>query len=163
MRVAVGAYVFAVTSSPEKVEQLRDLGADYTIDRTREDFERVVRTRTEGRGVDIIVNPVGGDTWGRAVRSLAMGGRIAMCGATAGDSPEVSIREIYQSHRQILGAPMGSRRDFRTVLDLLARGEITPVIGAVMPLAEIAEAHRRLEGGEVFGKLVIDVAAASYT
>ena len=154
----VGAYVFAVTSSQEKAEQLRSLGA-YPIDRTQEDFEEVVRTQTRGRGVDIIINPVGGDTWRRAVRSLAMGGRMAICGATAGDAPEMSIREIYQSHRQIVGAPMGSRQDFRAVLDLLARGEITPVIGAVMPLERIAEAHRKLEGGEVFGKLVITMEA----
>ena len=154
----VGAYVFAVTSSQEKAEQLRSLGA-YPIDRTQENFENAVQTQTGGRGVDIIINPVGGDTWRRAVRSLAVGGRMSICGATAGDSPDMSIREIYQSHRQILGAPMGSRQDFRTVLDLLARGEIKPVVGAVMPLEEIAEAHRRLEGGEVFGKLVIEIEA----
>lgn len=154
----LGAFVFAVSSSEAKLEGLRRLGADRTIDRRRESFEAVVREETDGRGVDIVVNPVGGDTWGPAVRSLAMGGAMTICGATSGDAPAVSIREIYQSHRRILGAPMGNRRDLRTVLDLLGRGEISPPIGARLPLEQIADAHRRLEEGEVFGKLVIEIA-----
>ena len=153
----LGAYVFAETSSDAKAEQLRALGADFIINRTQEVFEDIIETETQGRGVNIVVNPVGGDTFQAAVRSLAMGGRMTLCGAGAGDSPAISIREIYQSHRQILGAPMGSREDIRAVLDLLARGEIKPAIGAVLPLAEISEAHRMLEQGEVFGKLVISI------
>lgn len=152
----VGAYIFAVTSGAEKVKQLYAIGANHVIDREHEEFETVVKIMTQGHGVDIIVNPVGGATWRSAIRSLAMGGRMTICGATIGDTPEISIREIYQSHRQVLGAPMGSRQDFREVLDLLARAEIKPAIGAVMPLEQISEAHRRLEQGEVFGKLVIE-------
>ena len=153
----LGAYVFAVTSSKDKAVQLQTIGADRVIDRTHENFEAVTETETKGSGVDIVVNPVGGDTWRPAIRSLAMGGRMTICGATIGDTPEISIREIYQSHRQILGAPMGSREDFRTVLDLLDRSEIKPAVGAVLPLEKISEAHRRLETGEVFGKLVISI------
>jgi len=153
----LGAYVFAVTSSEEKAAHLRAVGADRVIDRRHEDFAMVIERETKGRGVDIVVNPVGGDTWRPALRSLAMGGRMTVCGATIGDTPEISIREIYQSHRQILGAPMGSREDFRTVLDLLTRGEIKPAVGAVLPLEKISEAHRRLETGEVFGKVVMSV------
>ncbi len=152
----VGAYVFAVRSGEDKVKQLYAIGANHVIDRKHEDFETVVKTMTENRGIDIIVNPVGGATWRSAIRSLAMGGRMTICGATIGDSPELSIREIYQSHRQILGAPMGSRQDFREVLDLLARAELKPAIGAVTPLEQISEAHQKLEQGEVFGKLVIE-------
>ncbi|PLS87650.1 MAG: NADPH:quinone reductase, partial [Actinobacteria bacterium] len=72
-----------------------------------------------------------------------------------GDHPGLSIREIYQSHRQILGAPMGNRRDFRAVLDLLARGELRPRIHAALPLEEVAEAHCLIEEGAVFGKVVL--------
>ena len=150
-----GAFVFAVTRGADKVARLRDLGADRPIDRDREDFEAVVLDETDGRGVDVVANPVGGATWRPAIRSLAMGGKMAICGATIGDSPELSIREIYQSHRQIVGAPMGNRRDFRAVLDLLYRGEIAPAVHAALPLEEIAEAHRLLEQGEAFGKVVM--------
>lgn len=151
----IGAYVFAVTSAPERARRLREIGADRPIDRSVEDFESVVSTETNGRGVDLVVNPVGGATWPPAIRSLAMGGRMLICGATIGDNPDFSIREIYQSHRQILGAPIGNRRDFRAVLDLVARGEIDPVVDRVLPLEETAEAHRALEQGEIFGKVVI--------
>lgn len=151
----VGAAVWAVTSGTERARRLRELGATRVIDRHEEDFEQAVLEETDGRGVDLIVNPVGGDTWGPAVRSLAMGGRMTLCGATAGDAPTISIRTIYQWHRQILGAPMGNRDDFLAVLDLVSRDELKPVIGAVLRLDDIAEAHRLLEEGAVTGKVVI--------
>lgn len=151
----LGAYVFGVTSGRERARRLAGIGANRTIDRSTEDFETVVADETGGRGVDAVINPVGGPTWRPAVRSLAMGGRMLICGATTGDNPDLSIREIYQSHRQILGAPMGNRRDFRAVLDLLARGELEPVIHAVMPLESISEAHRMIEEGDAFGKVVL--------
>jgi NADPH:quinone reductase-like Zn-dependent oxidoreductase len=125
------------------------------IDRLTEDFESVVMNETDGSGVDVVVNPVGGATWRPAIRSLAVGGRMLICGATIGDNPDLSIREIYQSHRQVLGAPLGNRRDFQGVLDMLTRGEIKPVIHATMPLEAVAEAHRLLEEGESFGKVVL--------
>lgn len=151
----IGAKVWAVTSGEQRVRRLLELGANRVIDRRHEDFEQVVMEETAGRGVDLIVNPVGGETWGPAVRCLAMGGRMTICGATAGDAPTISIRTIYQWHRQILGAPMGNRDDFLAVLDLVARGELEPVIGAVLPLDQVAEAHRLLEEGAVVGKIVI--------
>jgi len=151
----VGARVFAVTSGSERGKSVFDAGADRVIDRDTEDFEGVVRDETDGRGVDMVVNPVGGVTWRPAVRSLTFGGRMLICGATTGDSPEISIREIYQWHRRILGAPMGNRRDFRAILDLLHRGRLKPVIHAVLPLEQIRRAHGLLEEGEIVGKVVV--------
>jgi NADPH2:quinone reductase len=153
-----GAVVFAVTRGQTRVDPLRQLGVERVVDRAREAFETIIASETGGRGVDIIINPVGGDTWRSAIKSLAMGGRMAICGATIGDTPEFSIREIYQSHRQILGAPMGNRADFREVLDLLYREAFKPAVHTVLPLEEIAEAHRLLEEGQAFGKVVISVA-----
>jgi NADPH:quinone reductase-like Zn-dependent oxidoreductase len=151
----VGTYVFGVTSGKDRARRLSGLGADRPIDRTAEDFEAVVAKETDGAGVDLVVNPVGGSTWRPAIRSLEPGGRMAICGATIGDQPELSIREIYQSHRRILGAPLGNRRDFRAVLDLLARGELDPVVDAVLPLDDAVEAHRILEENQAFGKVVV--------
>lgn len=150
-----GAYVFAVTNGQRRARRVREVGADRVIDRSSEDFEDVVRDETRGRGVDVVVNPVGGETWRPAVRSLAPGGRMLICGATIGDSPDMSIREIYQSHRQILGAPMGNRRDFRGLLSLVGTRRLKPILDAVVPLNEIREAHRLLERGEVVGKIVV--------
>jgi NADPH:quinone reductase-like Zn-dependent oxidoreductase len=151
----LGARVFGVTSGSDRTRRLGEVGAGRAIDRLSEDFEFVVENETGGSGVDMVINPVGGATWRSAIRSLAIGGRMLICGATIGDEPDLSIREIYQSHRQILGAPLGNRRDFRSVLDLLYRGEIRPVLCATMPLEAVAEAHRMIEEGEIFGKVVI--------
>lgn len=151
----LGACVLAVTRGAGRARALAELGVQRVIDREREDFEAVVRDETGGDGVDLVVNPVGGAAWRAAIRCLTPGGRMTVCGATAGDFPEFSIRELYQSHRQILGAPMGSRRDFRAVLDLAFRGELRPLIHAVLPLERVAEAHRLLETGEVVGKVLL--------
>jgi len=151
----VSAYVFGVASGEDRVQRLREIGANRPIDRSNEDFESVVAQETGGLGVDMVINPVGGSTWRPAIRSLIVGGRMLICGATIGDNPELSIREIYQSHRQILGAPLGNRRDFRAVLDLLSRGELEPVLHDTMPLEEVSEAHRLIEEAMVFGKVVL--------
>ena len=151
----LGAYVFGVTSGSDRAQRLEEVGVGRVIDRLTEDFESVVMNETGESGVGVVVNPVGGATWRPAIRSLAMGGRMLICGATIGDDPDLSIREIYQSHRQILGAPLGNRQDFRSVLDVLSRGEIKPVIHATMPLEAVSEAHRLIDEGMVFGKVVL--------
>jgi NADPH2:quinone reductase len=104
--------------------------------------------------VNVVVDPLGA-TWRESIRSLARGGRLVVCGATAGNRPEFDIRELYQRHRRILGAPMGNWSDFTAVLELMFRGEIQPVIDSVLPLAAAADAHRRVESGESFGKVVM--------
>ena len=111
---------------------------------------------TDGRGVDLVVDSVGAATWRQSIRSLAVGGRLCVCGATSGDSPEISIRELYQSHRRIIGAPMGGRPDFDAVMALVLAGRLSPVIHATYPLEEVAEAMDLLEAGQQFGKIVIE-------
>lgn len=149
------ARVFGVTSGAQKVALLEGIGADRAIDRETEDFEAVVSEETGGAGVEMVINPVGGATWRPAIRSLAMGGRMLVCGATTGDDPQMSIRELYQSHRRVIGAPLGNRRDFRAALDSLVRGNLDPPVHASLPLEEVSEAHRLVEDGEAFGKVIV--------
>jgi NADPH2:quinone reductase len=78
-----------------------------------------------------------------------------ICGASGGERPDIDIREIYQRHRRILGAPMGNVRDFQTVMELVSRGTLRPVIHAVLPLSDIREAHRIFEAREHFGKIIL--------
>jgi NADPH:quinone reductase-like Zn-dependent oxidoreductase len=151
----LGSFVFAVTAGGEKMQKLRALGASFPIDRCRSNFREIVLAETDGRGVDLVVNPVGGETWQDAVRSLSRGGRMVLCGATIGDSINISMREIYNSHRRILPGPLGNRRDFRSVLDLVSRGELKPVVHSILPLEEISEGHRLIEEAHVVGKIVI--------
>lgn len=150
----VGAETYATTSTESKARRL-EKWADEVIDYVSHDFDERVMELTDGRGVDIVADHVGQETWQRSINSLAMGGRMVICGATSGPNPDIDIRSVYQHHRQILGAPMGNRQDFRDVLSLADRGKINPVIDRVLPLEEIAEGHRIIEEREVFGKIVI--------
>ena len=80
---------------------------------------------------------------------------MVICGATSGPDPDIDIRSVYQHHRQILGAPMGNRQEFRDTVELAARGNVEPQIDRVLPLADLAEGHQALEDRDVFGKVVI--------
>jgi NADPH2:quinone reductase len=82
---------------------------------------------------------------------------MAICGATAGDSPAISIREIYQQHRRILGAPLGTRAEFSDLIQALASGRLEPVVHATVPLDRIHDGLRLLDGRDVFGKIAIAV------
>lgn len=151
----IGSRILATARTRWKAEKLLEIGVDRPINLEEEEFHEAVMEETGGRGVDLVANPLGGDTWRPAVRSLAPGGKMVICGATIGDNPTISIREIYQAHRQILGAPMGNLRDFSAVLDLLTKGEFEPVIDSVYSLSDIAKAHRHLEERQAFGKILI--------
>ena len=148
-----GATVYAAASSPERRRKAEEHGAAATVN-SRAPFSAAVMEQTNGLGVDVVVDPLGA-TWPESIRSLARGGRLVVCGATAGNRPEFDIRELYQRHRRILGAPMGNWRDFTGVMGLLFAGEISPIVDRVFPLAAAREAHRRAESNESFGKLVL--------
>jgi NADPH:quinone reductase-like Zn-dependent oxidoreductase len=148
-----GATVYAAASSAARREMAVMHGA-LAVANSREPFSEWVLEQTNGRGVDVVVDPLGA-TWEQSIRSLARGGRMVVCGATAGNRPDFDIRELYQRHRRILGAPMGSWRDFTSVMRLAFAGEIRPIVDSVFPLAAAAEAHRRVESADSFGKVVL--------
>jgi alcohol dehydrogenase len=159
-----GATVIAATSSPEKAARLRALGADHTIDTAEGDFvEAIYRlygkpTRRGGgsdRGVDVVVNYTGGDTWTKSLRILRVGGRLLTCGATAGYDPPEDIRYIWTFELQILGSNGWAREDITALLEMVQAGRLEAVIDAAYPLERAAEALARLENRQVFGKLVI--------
>lgn len=150
----VGATVYATTSSAEKAAVLEAL-ADEVIDYTETPFDEAVSELTDGRGVDLVADHVGEETWQRSIDSLATGGRMVICGATSGAAPDIDIRSVYQRHRQFRGAPMGNRQEFRDVGGLVARGALEPLIDRVLPLDGISEGHRALEERAVVGKVVI--------
>ncbi len=151
----LGATTFATTSTPEKAERVSEW-ADEVIDYTRVAFDEEVHKLTDGHGVNLVADHVGQETWQQSIDSLAMGGRMVICGATSGSDSDIDIRSVYQHHRQIRGAPMGNRQDFRDVGSLVAAGELEPVIDRVLPLDGITEAHEAIENREVFGKVVIE-------
>lgn len=150
----IGATVSATTSTKEKADIVGEY-ADLVIDYTEHAFDERVMELTAGRGVDLVAEHVGQATWQQSINSLAMGGRMVVCGATSGPKPDIDIRSLYQHHRQIRGAPMGNRQDFRDVLSLVTNGELEPRIDRVLPLDRIAEGHAAIEDREVIGKVVI--------
>lgn len=149
-----GARVLALVGDERKAEKAAAMGAAPIVRTAYPAFSERVLELT-GVGVHVVSDPVGAATWPESIRSLRRGGRMVICGASGGNRPDFDIREVYQRHRQIIGAPMGSVTEFRTVMDLIFRGALRPVIHAVLPLAQIREAHRIFESREHFGKIVL--------
>jgi len=159
-----GATVIAAAGSVEKAARLRGLGADDTINYAQEDFVQTIYSRYgkparrgagSDRGVDVVVNYTGGDSWTRSLRVLRVGGRLLTCGATAGYDPPEDIRFIWTFELQILGSNGWAREDIAALLDMVQSGRLKAVIDATYPLERAAEALTRLEDRQVFGKLLI--------
>lgn len=149
-----GARVFAVTTT-ENVERVRGLGADVVYDRNEVDFSREIWRDTGKRGVDLILDSVGSATWKQNLRAVARGGRLVVYGATTGPIGETDLRVVFWKQAEIIGTTMSNRREFETVMKLVFRGELRPVVDVVWPLDRIREAHERVEAGEQFGKVVL--------
>lgn len=152
-----GARVITTTSTPEKAEKARALGADHVIDYAKEDFLAECKRLTDKRGVDAVIEHVGGEVFTKSVLATRWGGRVVTCGATAGFKPELDLRQIFFRQVEVLGSTMGSKSDLFRVLDLVRAGKVRPVIDRVLPLWSAVEAHRHLEARKAFGKVVLDV------
>ncbi|MBD0320625.1 MAG: zinc-binding dehydrogenase, partial [Gemmatimonadetes bacterium] len=150
-----GARVFAVTRGAENVQRVKALGATFVYDREQEDWSRAVFRDTARRGVDVVVENVGGATWPGSVRALARGGRLVTYGATAGPVVEIDLRVLFWKQLEIIGTTMSSRSEFEAMLRAVATGGLRPVVDTVMPLDRAREAHERLEAGGQFGKIVL--------
>ena len=153
----LGATVYAITSSEEKMARARDLGADHVINYKTEDWSKAVFVATGKRGVDVVVDNVGAATWMQSIRALARGGRLVNVGGTAGPVVEMDLRFVFRKQISILGSTMGSHQDFRDVMALIWERKLTPVVDRMLPLSEGRAAHEYLEKGEQFGKVVLTV------
>ncbi len=151
-----GAEVYALTSTEEKMEKARELGADVVLN-YREDaqWSRTLYKMTGRRGVDVVVDNVGQATLTQSMRAVARGGRIVIVGNTSGPKTELDIRYIFGKQISLIGSTMGTHQDFRDVMELVWTGELKPVVERVMPLSKGKEAFEILERGEKFGKLVL--------
>jgi len=150
-----GARVIATAGSAAKLERARALGAHETIDHSSEDVSARARALTGKKGVDVVVEHVGGRVFEAAVSSLARDGRLVTCGATIGGKVTLDVNLLFGRHLALLGSWMGRRSDLNEALRHVASGALKPVVDAVLPLAEARRAHERLEARDVFGKLVL--------
>jgi NADPH:quinone reductase-like Zn-dependent oxidoreductase len=151
----VGARVIATAGTPKKVEQARQLGADFVIDYSREDFSREVAKITDGRGVDVVFEHVGPATFSKSILSLAKNGTLVTCGATTGAKVELDLRYVFSKELSIIGAKVGTRRELLEITRLFGDKKLRPVIDSVHPLEKAKEAQEKMKSRDLFGKLIL--------
>lgn len=152
-----GARVIVTSSSDEKLDKARALGADACINHGAEKISARVLELTDGRGAEIVCDCVGAATWGESLRSVGWGGRVMVVGATTGGFPPAELQRIFVRQIEIYGSTTGSMEEFRHLLRVVAQGRIVPVIDSVHPIDDALAALARLEAGAQFGKIVLDI------
>ena len=157
-----GAEVIACASSADKIERLKALGADHVINYKETDFSKWAvekygkpQRRTYEGGVDVVINFTGGDTWAPTLRCVKRGGKILVCGATAGYDPKEDLRYIWSFELQVIGSNSFYDDNLKALMDLIQKGEMKPVIDEVLPLERAVVGLRLIESREVFGKVVV--------
>lgn len=150
-----GATVIAAAGSDKKLEQLKELGADYLINYNKDDFSKETWRITGKKGVDVVVDYTGKETWPKSIRATKQGGRILTCGATTGFEALTDLRYVWVRELSILGSNAWERRDLEQLITLVRTKKLKPIIDRVLPLEEIREAHRLIEEREIFGKVII--------
>ncbi len=153
----VGATAIVTSSSDEKLQRARTMGADHILNHTRDDVPKAVRAITEGRNADVVVDNVGEATWQNSLRALGRGGRLVTCGGTTGPMVTTDVRKLFWYQWDIMGSTMGGDREYQEVARQAAEGRLWPVVDSVYPLSEGASAFRRMAEGAQFGKLVIEL------
>lgn len=154
---AAGANVIAASTSSEKLEAAKQLGASAVIHSPPDDLLRQAIKATGGRGVDLVFEHVGPAVFDKALKALKPGGTLVTCGATSGPTVELDLRYVFSRELRILGAKMGSLAEFHDVARLLASGKIKPVVDATFPLEEARRAHEYLASRKQFGKVVLKI------
>jgi alcohol dehydrogenase len=152
---AAGATVITTVGSAAKAEKARALGADHVINYREERFEGVVRRITAKKGVDVVFEHTGVDTWPGSLLSLKRGGRLVTCGSTTGVSAEINLMRLFQQQHRIFGSFGCTIRNVAEALQRMAEGPASPVIDAEICLDDISDSLRRMEGRDVFGKIVV--------
>ncbi len=154
MAKAIGCTVYTTVGDDEKGAKAKALGADHVINYREERFEGEVRRLTKRKGVDVVFEHVGADTWNGSLLCLKRGGRLVTCGSTSGVSTTMNLMQLFQQQYRIFGSFGCAMRNIEESLAKMAGG-ITPVIDATYPLERYAEGLARLEGRKVFGKVLV--------
>jgi NADPH:quinone reductase-like Zn-dependent oxidoreductase len=157
-----GAEVIACASSDDKIQRLKDLGADHVINYKEVDFSKWAiekfgkpQRRSYEGGVDAVINFTGGDTWAPTLRCVKRGGKILVCGATAGYDPKEDLRYVWSFELKIIGSNSFYDENLQALMELIHEGAMKPVIDEVLPLERAVDGLRLIEKREVFGKVVV--------
>ena len=153
----IGSRAIVTSRDDAKLERALQMGADDVVNGTRDDVAKRVLALTGGRGVDVVLENVGASVWPAALKSVVRGGRVVTCGATSGDQPGADLRRVFIRQLQIFGSTLGDLREFRELLGVCERGLLVPQIESRWPLAQLHAALDRLDAGEQFGKIAIEI------
>jgi len=158
----LGAEVIACASSDEKLARLKAMGADEVIDYTKTDWSKWAverygkpQRRSNEGGVDVVINFTGGPTWVPSLRCLKRGGKLLVCGATAGYDPKEDLRYVWSFELKIIGSNSFYDDNLAALMELIGAGKIKPVIDKVLPLDQAREGLRLIEDRKVIGKVVV--------
>lgn len=151
----MGCTVITTVGSNDKIEKAKALGADHVINYREDRFEGVVRKLTKKRGVDVVFEHVGKDTWAGSMLSLKRGGRLVTCGSTSGVSTEINLMMLFQQQLKLLGSFGCRMENMANAMQKMAQGQVQPVIDTEVGFAEIDTALKRMEGRDVFGKIIL--------
>jgi NADPH:quinone reductase-like Zn-dependent oxidoreductase len=155
---ATGCSVIATVGDDAKGAKARALGADHVVNYRNERFEHVVRKLTAKRGVDVVFEHTGADTWNGSLLSLRRGGRLVTCGATSGPTATINLMQLFQQQYRIIGSFGASIRNVGDGLQKMAIG-LNPTVEAEIPLEDFGTGLERLRNRDVFGKLVVRIAS----
>jgi alcohol dehydrogenase len=154
MAKAIGCTVFTTVGDDAKAEKVKALGADYVINYRQDRFEPVVRKATAKKGVDVVFEHTGADTFNGSLLCLKRGGRLVTCGATSGPTVTFNLMQLFQQQYRIIGSFGASMRNIRDGLAKMADGML-PVIDTEVELADFERGLARLENRQVFGKVIL--------
>ncbi len=154
---ARGARVWVTSGSETKLAKAVALGADETLNYATMDVARTIRTRTNKRGVDVVIDSAGTTSWPQSLGALGKRGRLVTCGASTGAIVETDLRKLFWNQWTLMGSTMGSDAEFEAIVAELAAGRLVPPVDSVFPLAEGRKAFERLQQKEQFGKVVLEI------
>ncbi len=152
---ALGAEVIATAGGEEKSAKAKALGADEVIDHRAKDIAKEARRLTDRRGVDVVFEHIGADTFGKSLEALSRNGRLVICGAHTGSRVEIDLWRLFAKQISIIGSYYGTREELQEVLMMMALGQLRTVVHKTYPLSGAAEAQRLMEARGQFGKLIL--------
>ena len=152
---ALGAKVATTVRSQVDAAFVRSLGADFVIDTSTDDFVARVKEWTDGQGVDVVIDSLGGDVLPKSIEAARPLGTIVIYGFTAGTETTFDVRSVFFTQKRLLGSMAGDKEDLEYGLELVAAGHIKPILDRALPLSEAAEAHRLIADNEITGSVVL--------
>jgi len=152
-----GCTVYTTVGSDDKIEKAKALGADHVINYREDRFEGVVRKLTRKKGVDVVFEHVGADTWAGSMLCMKRGGRLVTCGSTSGVSTSMNLMQLFQQQLRLIGSFGCRMENMADAMQKIARGLVQPVIDTQVELTDIDQALERMEGRKVFGKIILNM------